>query len=440
MLLRFKVANHRSLRDPTVLTLTRPSLRTNVPMDGNWVGATSRVAGIYGANASGKSTLLHALNFVGEAVQYSASHWADGPFPYFPFALEKKMRESDSEYELDIVVNEVRYTYGFQSSHDGISREWLYSYPNQRRKTLFERDPVHDGGYFFGRSLQGENQTVRKLTEPHNLFLSVAGRAKHSTLGKIYEYISHNLRYAAFTHYDQSNRMSLVKRVLEDKVLLKKTEALLRFADMGIAGIALENEELDARLQEVIRNFAASLTEPPDEETITSTFEELKKQVFFQHFTESGSTPAKLSLDDESAGTTAWLSLSVPALLTIEMGGVFLVDELDSSMHTKLCAALISLFKDPDINQTGAQLIFTSHDVSLLGRIGGNVLKPDEVWFTEKTFGATEIFSLHEFQTRERDNFEKRYLEGRYGAVPMIEIDQLKADLVYANAALDSEE
>ncbi|MGV9361972.1 AAA family ATPase [Amycolatopsis sp. NPDC003731] len=440
MLLRFRVANHRCLRDLTTLSLTQPTLRTNVPPDGDWMKATSRVAGIYGPNASGKSTVLHALHFMSQAVRLSASSWTEDRYlPYNPFLLDDDSDLKASTYEIDIVVNNTRYAYGFESASGSVQREWLYSYPNQRRRTLFERDTSSDNEFFFGRNLTGDTRAISRLTEPHNLFLSVAGRAKHPVLRPIFEHIGRKIRYAAFTHDDQFARMRLVKKVLEDKVLLRKTEALLRFADLGISKINLGEEEVSSERQEWLRNMLNILpgTQKPTEDQLKKVFDELKRTVLFEHTTESGSGAAELDIDDESAGTAAWLTLAVPALISIEKGDIFLIDEIDSSLHTKLCAALISIFKDQEINRTGAQLIFTSHDVSLLGRLGGNSLAPDEIWFTEKSQGVTELFSLHEFQTRRNDNFEKRYLEGRYGAVPMIEIDELKSELAYVK--MDSE-
>src|SRR5690606_588480 len=139
---------------------------------------------------------------------------------------------------------------------------------------------------------------------------------------------------------------------------------------------------------------------------------------------------------DESSGTIAWLSLAFPALREIRNGGVLLVDELDSSLHPKLASALIALFQDPEINVRGAQLVFTSHDTSLLGHLAGAGLSTEETWFTEKSpDGVTEIYPLTDFPVKKDHNVERRYLGGRYGAVPTLAWEELLAALREEKAA-----
>jgi AAA15 family ATPase/GTPase len=135
-----------------------------------------------------------------------------------------------------------------------------------------------------------------------------------------------------------------------------------------------------------------------------------------------------LGFEDESAGTRVWLALAAYVISGITLGSLIMVDEVDSSLHPKLSAALIQMFKDPSINKNGAQLVFTSHDVSLLGSlIDEGILDRDEVWFTEKDrAGATTLFPLTDFQPRRGENFERAYLQGRYGAVPFVDIDELR--------------
>jgi AAA15 family ATPase/GTPase len=127
------------------------------------------------------------------------------------------------------------------------------------------------------------------------------------------------------------------------------------------------------------------------------------------------------NLPDESAGTLTWLALIGPALAALRSGDILLFDEIDASLHPKLSARLLELFQDPVTNPRGAQLIFTTHDTSLL-----NHLNRDEVWLTEKgDDGATTLTGLAEFggdKVRRSLNLERAYLQGRFGAVP--ELDQ----------------
>jgi uncharacterized protein len=440
LLLRFRASNHRSLRDAVELSLAASGLRGASPSDGDWIKATTRVAGIYGANASGKSTILHAMDFVRRAVMYSATRWGDRDgFPFHPFLLNSENRNASSTYELDVVIDEVRYTYGFESSAEGIVNEWLLSYPKRRPRLLFERSGLNSPTFRFSRTLPGENTVISKLVRPATLFLSVAANNNHPLLGRVQQSIAKEIRFARYGEANQSERLRFVRRLLEDPDFVRQTEALLRYADLGIASIAIEDhimvdedrERMITFLNNVVENTGL---EHPNGMTAEQVVDELGKGIRFAHRSMGrGDEPFSLSMDDESSGTVAWLSLSVPALFALKHGTVFLIDEIDSSLHPRLTAALIGMFKDPVINKRGAQLIFTSHDTALLGPLLGDILNADEVWFTDKQVdGNTELYALVEFPNRQADNYERRYLQGRYGAVPMVAPDELRFALAAA--------
>jgi AAA15 family ATPase/GTPase len=129
-----------------------------------------------------------------------------------------------------------------------------------------------------------------------------------------------------------------------------------------------------------------------------------------------------MSLDDESHGTKVWLSYLGPVLDALSSGTLLIVDEIDTSLHPRLSAELVGLFRSTETNPHGAQMIFTSHDVSLLGRRHDeDILGRDEVWFVEKDrSGATNLYGLADFKPRKDENTERRYLSGSYGAVPTL--------------------
>jgi uncharacterized protein len=128
-------------------------------------------------------------------------------------------------------------------------------------------------------------------------------------------------------------------------------------------------------------------------------------------------------LGDESAGTLSWLELLPVVLDALDEGVVVAVDEIDTSLHPLLTAQLVELFQDPETNSKNAQLIFTTHDTSLLGTmIGDKVLDRDQIWFVQKnSAGATELYPLTDFKPRQDQNLERRYLGGSYGAVPVLD-------------------
>lgn len=432
MLLRFRMANHRSIRDEATLSLVSSSMRGTTPPQGDWRAATLRVAGIYGANASGKSTVLHALDHCVSIVRNSATAWAEHDrLPHTPFALAAEYRTTPSLYELDFTVDGVRYTFGFRALPAGVEEEWLYSYPTGRRRLLYERTGQD---FEFGRHLPGENVRIGKVTRPTSLFLSSAANNRHPFLSPIHHYISRRLRFARLNEPDRTERLQWVVGLMEDNDARRTAEGLLRFADFGVNGIELYDEPIPDELREALRAFMGSLRSATAAGEPAKNVEEVlaisERQLQFIHDGQDGEADARLTVSQESSGTVAWLCLAVPALDAIRKGEAFVVDEIDSSLHPSLTSKLISMFKDPETNKRGAQLIFTSHDTSLLGRLHGKLLSPEEVWLTEKASnGATELYSAAEFSVRARDNLERRYLQGRYGAVPIFSRSELRQAL-----------
>lgn len=427
MLLRFRLANHRSIRDEAELSFTNRKLRGVAAPGGQWSGATVRVAGIYGPNASGKSNLIHGLRFMVNAVRNSATSWMDREsFPHHPFAFDPECKEVASLYEIDFVVDGVRYTYGFQA-RSFIAEEWLYSYPTSRRRVLFERSAGES--ISFGRHLQGDNVRISKALTGSVLFLSLAAANKHPTLTRLQHGIVRHIRFAAVDDVDRQQRLRWVTGMLTDERKMKEAVALLRFADVGIASVKIEDLVVDDQSRLKLSKFFEAVRELSEniDFNLDKFFKEIERELKFVHGPSGEASSHALSISQESSGTIAWLALAVPALSSMRSGDVFVVDEVDASLHPRLSAALIDLFKDPDLNAQGGQLLFTSHDTSLLGNLHGDLMDSDEVWFVEKDAGgASSLYSLSEFSTRSRDNFERRYLQGRYGAIPLIAREELK--------------
>ena len=442
MLLRFSARNHRSIREPIELSLVSTSLHTLVPRDGDWRSATVRVAGIYGPNASGKSNILSALNFAQRAVRESATQWSGrSSFPHHPFRLSVAALDETSEYEFDFVLNGERHLYGFESSKRRIEKEWLISFGAGRPKKLFERVAERSVPFSFGRTLNGHNKVLAAATRENVLFLSSAANNNHEYLAQVFDYLTNHIRYAKFSESDQTRRLSWTRNILEQPRMLSQAQSLLRFADFGISEIVLHEEdanpEEDAAIVELFDTIQKTLDktsktpkgkkgEPKIRiELDQARIDQFRKSIRFRHGLSD--QPGLFAQIDESSGTLAWLSLAVPALHALANGGTLLIDELDASLHPRLSSAIVSMFKDDVLNARGAQLIFTSHDATLLGQFSHSPLEREEIWFCEKRDdGSTDLFSLAEFSTRKEDNFEKRYLQGRYGAVPMISSSDLR--------------
>jgi hypothetical protein len=398
VLLSFRFANHRSFRDEQQLNLL-PVYDTDseAPLD------AVKVVGIFGANASGKSNVISAFSYLSEMVGTSDQRSEPGVGPTRrPFRLDPVIATLPSHYAVDLMINSVRHTYGFTVDNDQILEEWLYSYPLRKKRVVFERT-MQD--FHWGEESGRSN--ARRLVDivaPTALFLSVAARfdpqsttegirdettsALHDTFSWLWQRVSRDWHITT-----SRTRVLRYSTWLSDPAIHTAVVDLLCAADIG--------------LQDV-------LAEPPNEEFG-------RGRVRFVHH--GAAENVSFSIADESSGTLRLLELAASAVPILEDGGLFLVDEVDASLHPLLTASLVHLFQSPSVNKRGAQLVFTTHDATLLGSLDGDdVLERDQVWFTSKgDDGASELFPLAEFKPRRQgENRQKRYLNGSYGAIPEI--------------------
>jgi hypothetical protein len=223
---------------------------------------------------------------------------------------------------------------------------------------------------------------------------------------------------------------------------------LLRLADLGISGVRIVEKPIASsavvadqvrQLREKIADLEAAgdehLLEPYLVEMVALEEREVSRQLVFLH----GAHNVALDPTDQSDGTIAWTELLMSALWALAGGATLVVDEVDASLHSRLTARLVELFRNPGTNPRGAQLIFTTHDAALLGtNLGDEVLKRDEIWFVEKQDGASRLFPLSDFHPRKGENRERRYLAGSYGAVPTIFEDSL-VDSILATRTEDAD-
>ncbi|MEV5882452.1 ATP-binding protein [Streptomyces sp. NPDC052020] len=431
------MTNHRSIRDSTELVLTKSSFEGVRPADGDWKSVTNRIVGIFGSNASGKTNLLHAIHFALDAIRKSAAWGEEEKFPYHPFILDSLCAHQTSAYEFDFTLDEIRYEYGFESDVEGVKAEWLATFPEGRRRVLFERSGPEPGAYTFGRFLKGENVRISRMTGPKNLFLSVAAKLNHAEAKRVHRRLTRHIQYAAYSETQQQGRISAIKKWMESDSVRQKAESLLKFADLGISRLAVEDVELSPEMRKMFTTVAEQVFDTfpnarvAKDDFLESFLADQQRKIKFWHKGGDGGKNYVLDIESESSGTVAWLSLAIPAIRAIDNGQVFVVDEIDASLHPRLTAAFISLFRDTEINTKGAQLIFASHDTSLMGHLAGGALGKEDVWFAEKGVdGASEYFPLTDFPVKADHNLERRYLSGRYGAVPAVSWEDLRASLV----------
>lgn len=411
MLLRFGVSNFLSFDERQELTLVATNLKDNVAglIRSPSLRPVLPAALVYGPNASGKSNLVAALRFFATAVEQShRSGSPDGGVPRHPFALKNASQEQVSAFDADFVVDGVRYHYGFECTDRSFTAEWLFTYPQGTQRKLFERNSETD--ITFGPSLKGPKTLLRQAMRPNSLFLSTAAQNNHVELGKIASFFSSIQFNRDIVVEPPTIMMQLANQEVDPRAI-----RVLDELGTGVVGINKERRKmsensltLQREVMEVFRKFAGpdfSLEDANDEMTI----------IHLLHRSQDGGE-VPFDLARESSGTRRLLILLSSILAAMDKGEVIVIDELDASLHTHAAEVLISLFADTEINQNGAQLIATTHDTNLMQ---SETLRRDQIWFVEKnSAGASYIYPLADFQTRQTDNIEKGYMQGRFGAIP----------------------
>ena len=418
MLLQFRVENHRSLRDEAALSLAAaPALGSDDRLLRSQAipEPVLPAVAIYGANASGKTNVLHALGFMQETVLDSHRTWdPDGGCPVEPFAFSARKDET-SLYEVDLLLNEGRFRYGFVCGRERVEEEWLHAWPDGRKQTWFEREGEK---LEFGRNFSGPNEAIRKLTRPNSLFLSAAAQNNHPHLMPIF-------RWFRMTQVDLTRRRS-------------GHQIPLFWAELNSRQLSLfQGTEQDERaaVLELLRTSDTGIEDVRFEESERSTmgrFRGRPGRILLKHKSSSGDDAAAwLPLEAESSGTIALMELAPRLTRAFALGSLLCVDEVEASLHPMLALSLLRLFHDRRRNPLGAQLVFTTHDTNLLGTtLGEPALRRDQVWFTEKDQeGSTHLYPLTDFHPRKQENLERGYLQGRYGAVPFLgELPALTSD------------
>ena len=414
MLIEFRIKNFRSLRDEQVLSLVASkdkTLKKTHTLDSGIKAAPALLqsAVIYGANASGKSNLIRALQYMRGIVIESASVIKPGQtFNVQSFQLDDRSDNQPSEFEVTFLVDGVRYQYGFSMTDKHIVSEHLLVYKTFKPQRWFERYLDAETGktvYAFGAGLKGPKSTWEDATRPNSLFLSMAVQLNSETLRPVFDWFSNNL--VIFNERAKLNPQVSIQK-LNQPTGKKEVCNFLSAADISISDIEIVVQKVPG--QTVHFDMVAGKTEVRPEEME-------QQEIRFHHVTESGK--AVFSLADESSGTRSLLFLTGPVLDILRQGLTLVIDEFDASLHTLLVRELVRLFHCPEANTSGAQLIFTTHDTSLLD--APDLFRRDQIWLVEKDIDqASALVALSEFSPRKNEALERGYLMGRYGGVPLL--------------------
>ncbi len=393
MFLRFTVENHGSFSQPAELSFVATS-RSDSP---DWRMPSRHVKhgvlpalGLWGANASGKSQLLGALGLLRSAVRYSQTRWEpNAGVPWNPFRM--RYDGPPTVMELELLLDDVRHAFGFAITAAGFSEEWLYRWSGTRRQVIYHRDEMSpdDETFYFGPSFKGQRKAIEDITRANSLFLSAGAQQNHELLLPIYDKIAGAIRIER--GLTASPPVFAGQDPIVGPRLRPRLVKLLQLADLGVIDATVERAQARPGSHDEVRFRLV-------------------------HRGEEGQT---WTLDPmlESRGTHALIARCHDILYALDEGQMLVIDELDTSLHPDLCAALVDLFTDSASNPSGAQLLFTTHDRGLLSR-----LRADEVALIDKASdGRSTIRAASDFRgIRKRDDLRTAHQRGRIGGIPVL--------------------
>jgi uncharacterized protein len=412
MLIEFSVANLLSFKERATFSMAASNDDTLQESNVFEVGKRRLVksAVVYGANASGKSNLLTAMGVMRHMVLTSSKDTqANEEIDVNPYKLSTECDDKPSLVEIVFMTGEATYRYGFEADHKRIHSEWLFTVPSTREAELFTREGqrvrVNANRFKEGKGLELK-------TRENALFLSVCaqfnGELSKSLLlwFREFRFVSGlaDLDYLAVT-VDKLGVSEHKTQILE----------MTKVADLSVADLEGRKEKW------TMESLPKDMPDEAKREIIKQgvMFVELKTihRKFGKNNKEIGAVAFDLE-EDESGGTQKLLALAGPLLDTLETGKVLIIDELDARLHPLLTRAIVSLFNS-STNRKNAQLVFASHDTTLLD---AKYFRRDQIWFTEKNqYGATSLYSLIELRgVRKEASFGKDYILGKYGAIPFI--------------------
>lgn len=428
-LLSFTVENTLSYRDETTLSLaaTRPAAkdaRRDLALAGRkYPVEVLPAAGLFGANASGKSAILQAMDDMRKAVLTSFHNRSALSSIYQPFALDPQSCEHPSSYAVDIVINGLRWQYGFEIQGQQVLQEYAFYFPKGSQSLVFSRDGED---LSFGVPLQfSDGRILKKRLKKDALLLSTSGTTRAIFLLPLFHWFENNLLYAGYHNFGL--RLQQTASILQDKGMKEQVLALIRLADLGITDI--KRVEPDPDMADRLTKALHILEDEEDHFNIDHGENLFLDDIRLEH--QGNTISAELEPAYESTGTMIWISMIIPVLDVLDRGALLLVDDLNANLHPDLATVLINLFQDPATNPYCAQLVFNSYDLTILDRHPSRMerdsrLGRDQIWFTEKdNQGVTTLHSLAEYGTRKNEVPYISYLKGRYGGLPVLDLTEI---------------
>ena len=419
MLLSFTVKNYRSFAHETTLDMQSPKFQTLRPRENeSWNDLVLKRAAIFGANASGKTNIIKPFGILRKAITSSIRNEDLVKNLYNPHKLYK---DDPTTFITEYEYKDIRYRWTLVLDKAGIVEESLYANAKRIWRPIFERER---DTIIFGKGAQipiAAQENINQFLKPTALCFSAWRTIKNPGrfIGAVYWWRNKIRPPIHVSDSDREARHSWVMKLASKNLnWLELLKHMMTAADVGITDVSVKEEALPERLREILMDLEKAQTEISGN-TPQGRFLDEYRQRYIEFHHEGESDGFVLKEEDESRGTQVWIDSIFPALYALYHGALLIVDELDSSLHPTLLREFIHYFQDEEINTQGAQLIFTTHDLTLLGNHPTEALDRNEVWFVEKQQSISKLIALSEFSSRDNHNIEKRYLQGVFGAVPI---------------------
>ena len=416
MLIEFSVSNFRSIKEETSFSMISSKSENKNTFENNIANkniSLYKSSCIYGLNAGGKSNLLKAIATMKEIVLTSDRLPDDNSQQKYndfqPYLFDNQSKNEPSLFEVVLASGETKYQYGFKILNNKIMEEWLYVYENHLPQKWFVRE---NDKYKYSAKFKGEKKTWENSTREDSLFLTTPIKLNSEQLKPIFNWFRmlliinrKNLSDRVFNTFVYNNESSNNK----NKILEFIQKADFAITDFSFKERAYNSDDLK-KLPKELQNMLEG------KKTI-----DVKTTHTNQHGTFS------LDFELESDGTRTIFNdagLFLKVLENDKMPAPIFIDELDIHLHPNLVKQIVEIFNSDKLNKYNNQLIFTTHNTSLLAK---GIFEREQIWFIDRNKDQeSELYSLADFSERKSDSnsFEKRYLEGRYGAVPLL--DDLK--------------
>lgn len=426
MLLEFSITNYRSIGEKQTLNLVPAPKQKEYAGNISTIASFSALnaAALYGANASGKSNFLRAMSLMDLIIHTSSRTSSTSRLPHDPFLLREGFAQRPTTFEIVFVHNERRYRYGFSFDKTAIIEEWLYRKTTGREVPLFlrEADTIDVRSPFCSKKALVD--TAIESTRDNALFLSQSDAFNIEEAKNVIAWFDAFIMINGLnTEAHESQTVELWKNQ-ENRNTINKYLNEIAIDVEGVNILTLDGN--DSLPQKETGDKVLSTTPNGENYSIQSIH-----RTYDKNGLPTGELLSWDFEDHESQGSIKSLQMTGPILWALANGGVLIIDEIEAKLHPILTLNVIDMFLDNRCNPKKAQLIFATHDTNLLSYA---MLRRDQIYFCEKNkWESTEIFSLSDFvyfnerdgkiveeKERKDSDKERRYMEGRYGAIPVL--------------------